>query len=284
MSAVENQELRVEHATPGTALAAARNAHNLSVAEVARQLKLSVRQVEAIEAGAFDRLPGPVFVRGFIRNYARLFKLDPDVLLRSIEPDLPASPAHDETPPSQEIPFPAAMVSRWPKYAMAALLVMAGLVAYEFYWNEPPAVTVTQPVPAPTVVAPATQSIVQASADTVAASSPAQERGPAVEPPAQTKRKAPAPAVLPENEALLKPSEGELRLVFDEESWVAIRDRGGKMIFAQLNPGGTEQRVSGRPPFTLVVGNARGVRLTYNDRPVDLERYIRVDVARLSLE
>ena len=75
-----------------------------------------------------------------------------------------------------------------------------------------------------------------------------------------------------------------MRLVFDDNSWVQIRDRSGKTIFSRLNPGGTEQRVSGSPPFTLIVGNARGVRLTYNDRPVDLERHIKVDVARLTLE
>ncbi len=63
---------------PGAALAAAREALNLSVAEVARQLKLSVSQIEALEAGAYEKLPGPVFVRGFIRNYARLLRLDPE--------------------------------------------------------------------------------------------------------------------------------------------------------------------------------------------------------------
>src|SRR5690348_14709964 len=69
--------------SPGARLAEARQAQNLAPADVARQLKLSVWQVEALEAGLYQQLPGPVFVRGFIRNYARIVKLDPEELLRA---------------------------------------------------------------------------------------------------------------------------------------------------------------------------------------------------------
>ena len=56
------------------------------------------------------------------------------------------------------------------------------------------------------------------------------------------------------------------------------------MIFSQLNRRGTEERVTGTPPLSLVVGNAHGVRLTYDDQPVDLAPHTKVDVARLTLE
>jgi cytoskeleton protein RodZ len=51
-----------------------------------------------------------------------------------------------------------------------------------------------------------------------------------------------------------------------------------------LNPRGTEQRVNGRPPLAVVVGNAHGVRLTYDERPVNLSLHTKVDVARLTLQ
>ena len=38
------------------------------------------------------------------------------------------------------------------------------------------------------------------------------------------------------------------------------------------------------PPFDVVIGNAANVRLKYNDAPVDLRPYFKVDVARLTLE
>ena len=66
----------------GAKLAAARQALDLSVADVARQIKLSVPQVEALEADDLSRLPkSPVIVKGFLRNYAKLVQLDPDALL-----------------------------------------------------------------------------------------------------------------------------------------------------------------------------------------------------------
>jgi len=73
-------------------------------------------------------------------------------------------------------------------------------------------------------------------------------------------------------------------MIFEQESWVQIRDRHGRAIFSQLNRRGTEQQVSGRPPLSVIVGNAHGVRLTYDDQPVDLAQHTKVDVARFNLE
>src|SRR5262249_50660744 len=97
---------RAAHGTeaPGRVLGEARQAQNLSVADVARQLKLSVSQVEALESGDFQRLPGPVFVRGFVRNYARLLRLAPEPLLESVAALLPREEPRPAAPPSQDIP------------------------------------------------------------------------------------------------------------------------------------------------------------------------------------
>lgn len=66
----------------GEQLRSAREAKGMSIAEVAQSLMLAPRQVEAIEGDDWAKLPGETFVRGFIRNYARLLKLDGDALLR----------------------------------------------------------------------------------------------------------------------------------------------------------------------------------------------------------
>ena len=78
--------------------------------------------------------------------------------------------------------------------------------------------------------------------------------------------------------------EGRIRLEFDGESWVEIRDRDGKTLMSQLNPAGSRRVVLGRPPLSLVIGNGAAVRLTYNDSPVDLKPYIEIEVARLTLD
>lgn len=71
--------------TPGQRLAAAREAQGQSIEDVVRHTKLSRRQVMALESDAHDQLPGPVFVRGFMRNYARHLQLDPAPLLAALD-------------------------------------------------------------------------------------------------------------------------------------------------------------------------------------------------------
>ena len=56
----------------GALLREAREAAGMSIDAVAQQLKLAPRQVQALEDGDFAHLPGRTFVRGFMRNYARL--------------------------------------------------------------------------------------------------------------------------------------------------------------------------------------------------------------------
>src|SRR5689334_7063572 len=68
----------------GAELQRAREARGLALAEVAQQLKFAPRQLEALEQDRFDLLPGGTFARGMVRNYARLLKIDPEPLVRSV--------------------------------------------------------------------------------------------------------------------------------------------------------------------------------------------------------
>ena len=69
------------------------------------------------------------------------------------------------------------------------------------------------------------------------------------------------------------------------ESWVEIRSGNGKLLVSQLNPARHRaRRSSGVPPFAVVIGNAQHVRLSYNDKPVDLMPHVKVEVARFTLE
>lgn len=301
MSEAQNHEPHGSEPAPRSVLKAARIAQNLSVSEVARQLRLAERQVEALEAGAFDRLPGPVFVRGFIRNYARLLRLDPDRVLSSMGVEPPASGEMVSIPRSRDIPFPSPAARRAPRYLLVVVLIAAALAAYEVYWGEQAVAPAVKPGPVTGSVAPAAQPVsvrpVALPADPAANAAPhaAEEPPLAPEASAKTESKIPQPKDLPPGEtgseasaasgpAAAPPRTAELRFVFEMDSWVEVRDRDGRTIFTRLNPAGTERSVTGNPPFTLVVGNARGVRLTYNDRPVDLAPYTKVSVARLTLE
>ncbi|UTH30695.1 RodZ domain-containing protein [Ectopseudomonas hydrolytica] len=66
---------------PGESLRQAREIKGWSVAEVAMQLNLTPQRLAQIEAGAFDKLPGTTFARGYIRAYAKLLELDQNRLV-----------------------------------------------------------------------------------------------------------------------------------------------------------------------------------------------------------
>lgn len=278
---------------PGRMLAEARARKNLTIPEVAQQLKLSTSQIEALEADAYARLPGTVFVRGFVRNYARLVDLDSEALIAAL--DLPHQPmtASVAVPRSSNIPFPDRYSTRWLRYAAALLLLVGVLVLYVFLTDEREIVVVAHaplasapevtPVAAPPVVTPITTPAAPS------ASPPAPE----TITPLQVTVSAPAPApvtVAKERydaaDATVRPSSGtaEVHFTFTTDSWVEVRDRNNRILLSQLNRAGTEQRLQGRAPLSLVVGNAHGVRLTYKGTPFDLAPHIRVEVARLTLE
>lgn len=288
---------RSDASSAGASLAAAREEMNLSVADVARHLKLSSAQVEALEEGAYERLPGRVFVRGFLRNYAKLLGVDPQPLLRRIEHEMPQPKVVEEPPQAPEAVMPTGEHSRWPLYTGITATIIAALAAYEFGFNNPPpAAPESAGTPTPEV-ADKTAAAPEAAAPAPAAQPPAVFGTPKpAAPPSAPGAPVPVVSGAPLNPALSspggqaeaprapRPGERELHFRFEQESWVEIRDRNDKVIFSKLNRAGSEERVLGTPPLKLVVGNARGVRLNFGDQLVDLSPHIGVTVARLTLQ
>jgi cytoskeleton protein RodZ len=85
----QQQSLPEINATAGAILASARRSANMSVSEVATQLRRGVNQVEALEADDYQRLPGATFVRGLIRNYAKLVNIDAEPVIKAYEAAVP---------------------------------------------------------------------------------------------------------------------------------------------------------------------------------------------------
>ena len=77
---------------------------------------------------------------------------------------------------------------------------------------------------------------------------------------------------------------GIIVLTFSQESWVEVKNGNGETIFAELNPQGVDREIIGKQPLSLIIGNASGVRLSFNNNIVDLAPHTRVSVARLVLE
>jgi len=81
MQAAHSEVTQSMSNNPGESLRQAREVKGWSVAEVASQLNLTQQRLAQIEAGAFDKLPGTTFARGYIRAYAKLLELDQNRLV-----------------------------------------------------------------------------------------------------------------------------------------------------------------------------------------------------------
>ena len=258
----------------GEMLREAREQRQLSAADVARHLRFSLRQVEALEANDFAALPGETIVRGFIRNYARLLQIDPAPLLAAYEAARPAQTETRLTVHAEGIDISRPPSRRWLIVLSATLLLAVGvpLAIYSWLHDEEGSIPALpgRPVPQAAPAAPQVRPLPLPSAEPLAPS-----------PPAGGTPSAPAAGTATSAAATAVPT---LHFVFDEDAWVEVRDRHGRKLFSRLARKGEEESVRGEGPFSLVVGNAAHVRLTYNGKPVDLTPYIKINVARLTVE
>jgi cytoskeleton protein RodZ len=273
----------------GRALAEARAALGLTHGDVAQQLKFMPRQLEAIEAERFESLPGPTIARGMVRTYARFLKLDPDPLLERMAGRVEAP---DATPQlaarfSQPVPFSDGGRRSTALYLLLSAGVLAAAAAVLYEWRHEPATPSF--VAQESIPEPARQTASIAPAAPAETPPPAKVEKPAAkaEKPPTKPEAAPAPPVAEKPAAAQpKPVAGTHRLVlrFAEEAWVEVTDAAGRQLISSLNPAGTERAVRCAPPCSIVVGNAQHVRVSYNEREVDLQPHIRVEVARFTLK
>ena len=66
----------------------AREAHGLTVHQVAEITKIKTEHIRALESGDYQIFAAPVYIRGFIRTYARLLRLDPEDLAAALDGEL----------------------------------------------------------------------------------------------------------------------------------------------------------------------------------------------------
>ncbi|MGE5791380.1 MAG: helix-turn-helix domain-containing protein [Bacteroidota bacterium] len=269
--------------SPGRLLAAARQARGMTVTEVALRLKFAPRQIEALEADRYDVLRGPSMVRGMIRSYAKLIGADPGPLLDALHRQLNAGPVTMQ-PRAMEVPFPKVTPKGSFVYLMLSAVVVIAVVSVVVEWvlrpSVPGSAAATRPAPAARVETPPV-----APREAAPTPPPIGDPAPALAP---SPVPAPAPAAEPrrstaiQHETVLNAK--RIELVFDRESWVEIKDADGRIVFSQLNPPGSRRNVVGEAPFSIIIGNATGVKLRYNNTDVDLAPYTRTDVARLTLK
>ena len=262
--------------TVGRKVRAAREAAGLSLADVAQSLKFTPRQIELLEADDYAALPGMTVVRGFIRSYAKLLKMDAAALLHLLDEASPSAPLEVRPPDNMGVASQPGMMQQLSLSATVVIvLVMAGILLGLWHFLAPSSLKFILP----------------------------QTREAPSEPPVQPLRTLPlgsgtiapnpelAPAAPTSDAASVNPAspraggaDNALNFAFTGRAWVEVTDATKQRLHTGENPAGSQLRLTGRPPFDLVIGNPGKVTLTYGERVIDLTPHIRADVARLTLE
>lgn len=250
----------VQQASVGQQLRAARLEAKLSITDVAQALKFSPRQIELLEQDEHAALPGMTIVRGFLRSYSRLLKLDTDALLKMLDESLPMVMADVRPPDNMGLAgVDGDRQSMGPVVSLAIVVLLAALMLAGWHFLGPKPTTSTHPV------AGSASSTITPTPMPVATPQPAQSDAPSDVMP---------PAALTSG----------LTFLFEGRSWLEVTDADTKVLHSAENPAGTQLFLSGKPPFDVVIGNASKVKLTYGENVIDLLPHTRADVARLKVE
>lgn len=120
---------------PGERLRAARLSLGYDVAKVASDLHLTVPVVESLEADDYDRVESRVFVRGYLRNYARIVGLPTDSILRQFDEKWPDDGGHQAVlRPTPRLPADGGP-ARGLLSIITWLIVVALLVLFLVWWR-----------------------------------------------------------------------------------------------------------------------------------------------------
>jgi len=118
----------------------AREAQNLTLQQVGEVTKIRTDHLRALEEGDFDVFSAPVYIRGFVRCYATMLKLDVPKIMAGIEAELGETKKFSEPPPLSDRPrgvldFLMLQLSRidWRKGVVVLGILVVGGIAVSIY-------------------------------------------------------------------------------------------------------------------------------------------------------
>jgi cytoskeleton protein RodZ len=275
----------------GQQLRMAREASRLSMPSAAASLHLHPRVIAALEDGDFAQFE-PVYVRGYLRNYARLLNLDAEPLIESY--NLTQIASHPVVPPPVEQPrgsisargllLPLALVG----LPLILWIVSNALHRYDATGSLPSRDGIVVPAQTGEVRLPSAPTATfseiktedpptnQARIEPQAAAKPAPAEAPTVPPPSASQSAAAAPPLPAANPAPPAPLPGQppvgsgpdsVAIRLSASGWVAIRDQTGRRLVYESLPAGAERLLSGQAPFSVVLGNSPATRIELNGQP-----------------
>lgn len=301
MTAEQNPTEELTSVSPGAMLLEAREKANLSLDYVASELSMPARKVQALEENDFDRLPTQTFVRGYLRSYARLVKLDSDEVLKAYRQTLTEAGVKDDSEESPlEINISRPRRPLW-HFGIWLLILLAALWLGSLWFvnneselvetlgsNASPDLEISTQGQANEIAATGAdvnnEQIVELAAQPAEAARletddqapeavPLAEPGTAVpaDPDASEETSMATVQVTPMASVAEVSEQGldRLQLNFTAECWLVVTDARGDVLHTDLMQAGQSLSLSGVAPFEVKLGNAQAAQLTLNGAPVD---------------
>jgi cytoskeleton protein RodZ len=263
--------------SPGGRLRFIREQNNMSIKHVADRLYLDARVIEALEADNYEKLPPTLFVRGYLRNYAKLMDISPESIMASFEEN------QQKAAPSLTAPFKkkqqASRNDLWPTVITIFVIVtlMTLMALWQFYPNMaiekfPPLINSHEesPWPSGTDFEHDTNHITEIDETRIAAG----EQNMTVS--STTVQSPPAVVSVIQPEANTPPQSAEqdntIKMHFKQKVWMRITDNTGKQLFQDIGKAGEVLSLDGLPPFKMRVGNT-GVDIEYKGEIKNINEY-----------
>jgi len=285
-STAEDEQPRTA-ASLGDRLKTAREQKSYSIEQVSEALHLDEKIIVALEQGHFESLGAPVYVRGHLKTYARLLGLPPDEVLGEFRD----SGQDTFTAPSLHQPGAVTSVTVNPVLlAGGGLVILLALLLGVYVLSGSDELIENAPV-SDGLDASSPPMALESERETTFGQGDIEPTPVEIETESMNVNGSPeVPGMTVSDEDVEPPitvdrPTATMRLVlqFNQESWVEISDANRRVLFG-LQHKGDRREVSGEPPFSLLIGNAKAVEMTVNGKPFAVpDARVRGKVARFTI-
>lgn len=277
----------------GALLINARNAASLNQTDIAEQINLPKQIIQSLEADDYSSLPETTYIRGYLRNYARVVGINGEGLVKLYVDQYYSEPVVEKSRKSKQSYDPAILWS-----TAAVITILVGLVVS--WWfdtnqiSDPSQQLAENQITTENVLPEdnasnqesSRQSVlsdevipenVNSSITSVANETPVTESENTQIQEVVSSDDQEAMAEASRNPTLLTSLDGiqVLTITYTEESWTEISDSDANTLMQGLIEPGVVRNLSGKPPFEIFLGNSPGVIIEVNGLYFDHSQYSR---------
>ena len=261
-----SEESAINQATQelGALLKSKRTEKNIAIGEVAERLKFSAKQIESLESGDYKGLPEPIFIKGFIKTYARFLGLDADqitALLNEAFPSQVTAVASALITESQNgLNFQDQKKSKsFPKW-LPLLVIAVAVVGAVYLWQSKSSEQTRQQEKSTLEVGDVAQpqlatdnvQVVPMNASATSVSTPVNASAPM------------AASVV---------ASGGIQIKVRYRSNLIVTDADGTPLHSGIVASNSSHEFKGKAPYQVRIGYATGSEISFNGQPVDLKNH-----------